>query len=134
MIVSAGAALLDIVFSNFIVNALKYGKDWIVFSARREGESWIIGVGNGGAPIPGEKIPLLFQKFSRLVGSSDGAGLGLYLVRRIAERHDGSVWCESETPAGAPSEGEAGGGSAAGSGTRFFLKLPVDREAQVGTA
>ncbi len=40
-------------------------------------------------------IPLLFHKFSRLVQSSDGAGLGLYLVLRIAERHGGRVWCEA---------------------------------------
>jgi len=87
--------LLDIVYSNFLVNALKYGREWIRFTARREESSWVLGVGNGGEPIPGEKIPLLFRKFSRLVRSDDGAGLGLYLVRRILERHEGEVWCES---------------------------------------
>jgi signal transduction histidine kinase len=107
--VYADAALLDIVFSNFIVNALKYGKEWIEFSARREGDQWILAVANGGTPIPKEKIPLLFKKFSRLVGSSDGAGLGLYLVEKIVERHGGDVWCESIP----------------GSGTRFLMKLPA---------
>ncbi|MBN1836732.1 MAG: cache domain-containing protein [Spirochaetales bacterium] len=100
--------LLDIVYSNFVVNALKYGRSWIRFSARREGASWVLGVANGGAPIPQEKIPLLFQKFSRLVQSDDGAGLGLYLVRRIIERHGGEVWCQSE-------ERE---------GTSFYLRIP----------
>jgi two-component system NtrC family sensor kinase len=106
--VTADADLLDICYSNFVVNALKYGRDWIRFSARREGEAWLLGVANGGTPIPQEKIPLLFRKFSRLVRSSDGAGLGLYLVRRILERHGGEVWCESSPEIG----------------TRFVMKLP----------
>jgi two-component system NtrC family sensor kinase len=107
--VTADADLLDICYSNFVVNALKYGRDWIRFSARREGETWLLGVANGGTPIPAEKIPLLFRKFSRLVRSSDGAGLGLYLVRRILERHGGEVWCESSPEIG----------------TRFVMKLPA---------
>ena len=107
--VTADADLLDICYSNFVVNALKYGRDWIRFSARREGEAWLLGVANGGTPIPAEKIPLLFRKFSRLVRSSDGAGLGLYLVRRILERHGGEVWCESSPEIG----------------TRFVMKLPA---------
>ena len=106
--VTADADLLDICYSNFVVNALKYGRDWIRFSARRDGESWLLGVANGGTPIPAEKIPLLFRKFSRLVRSSDGAGLGLYLVRRILERHGGEGWCESSPEIG----------------TRFVMKLP----------
>jgi len=113
VIVYADAALLDICISNFIVNALKYGKEWIEFSARKDGEMWIVAVANGGTPIPREKIPLLFKKFSRLVRSSDGAGLGLYLVQKIVERHGGEVWCESEDGSGPPP------------GTRFVMKLPA---------
>jgi two-component system sensor histidine kinase MtrB len=88
VVVHGDADLLDIVYSNFVVNALKYGREWIRFEARRVERSWVLGVRNGGTPIPTEKIPLLFQKFSRLVRSDDGAGLGLYLVRRW-----GSTWC-----------------------------------------
>jgi len=114
--VYADAALLDIVFSNFIVNALKYGKEWLEFSAKQEGEWWILAVANGGTPIPSEKIPLLFKKFSRLVSSSDGAGLGLYLVQKIVEQHGGEVWCESIGAPGTPR-----------SGTRFLMKLPAGK-------
>lgn len=96
VIVYGDPDLLDIVYSNFVVNALKYGREWIRFSAREERGSWVLGVANGGPPIPAEKIPLLFQKFSRLVKSDDGAGLGLYLVHRIVERHGGEAWCESD--------------------------------------
>jgi len=38
----------------------------------------------------------------------DGEGLGLAIVRRIVNRHNGKVWAESE----------------AGKGSKFFVKLP----------
>ena len=128
-VVYADVALLDIVFSNFIVNALKYGNQWLEFSAQSEGEWWILAVANGGSPIPTEKIPLLFKKFSRLVASSDGAGLGLYLVQKIVEQHGGEVWYESfaashwpktATPSGSPQPGTH-------SGSRFVVKLPAGK-------
>ncbi len=106
--IEADGELLEICMSNLLVNALKYGAQWIRLSSKTDGDGITIGVANGGPGIPAEKIPLLFRKFSRLVGSSDGAGLGLYLVARIVERHSGRVWVESD-PA---------------SGTTFFLWLP----------
>jgi len=94
--VQADTELMDIVFSNLLVNALKYGSDYIRLSAGREGDSWIVSLSNGGTPIPQERIPELFRKFSRLVKSDDGVGLGLYLVNNIITRHGGEVWCESD--------------------------------------
>jgi two-component system NtrC family sensor kinase len=107
--ITADADLLDICYSNLIINAIKYGQEWIKLSGKREDGYWIFGVHNGGAAIPAEKIPLLFQKFSRLVKSDDGAGLGLYLVKRIVERHGGEVFCRSDET----------------EGTSFFMKLPA---------
>lgn len=51
---------------------------------------------NGGSPIPAEEVPRLFLKYfrGRLSQHRPGAGLGLHLVRQIAEIHDGSVWLE----------------------------------------
>ena len=126
VVVYGDAALLNIVFSNFIVNALKYGKEWLEFSAKREGQWWILAVANGGTPIPPEKIPLLFKKFSRLVASSDGAGLGLYLVQKIVEQHGGEVWCKSLPRPGAPRPGTPQPGTPE-PGTRFHVKLPAGR-------
>lgn len=107
--VAADVNLMDIVFSNLIINALKYGKEYILLEAQKKEGSWIISVVNGGEGIPEEKIGLLFRKFSRLVQSDDGVGLGLYLVRHIMDLHGGGVWCESGNE-----------------GTRFSLRLPAD--------
>ena len=104
----ADADLLDICYSNLIINAVKYGRNWVRLSAVNKDGFWIFGVHNGGEAIPKEKIPLLFQKFSRLVKSDDGAGLGLYLVRKIVEQHGGEVYCRSD-------ERE---------GTGFYMKFP----------
>jgi two-component system NtrC family sensor kinase len=106
--VFADNELLDICFSNLIVNALKYGRDWIRLRSYGENGNFVLGVENGGTPIPQDKIHTLFKKFSRLVQSSDGAGLGLYLVRQIVERHGGEVWCESGPE----------------NGTGFYMRLP----------
>lgn len=106
--VEADRELLEICVSNLLTNALKYGARWILVSSRAEQDGLRIAVANGGPPIAAEKVPLLFHKFSRLVQSSDGAGLGLYLVAQIVERNSGRVWCESDP----------------GSGTSFFIWLP----------
>lgn len=106
-VVTVDTELMDICYSNLLINALKYGKEWIRITAEHIGDAWVFGVQNGGIPIPEDKIHLLFRKFSRLVKSDDGAGLGLYLVRKILEQHGGEVWCES----------------AEGKGTSFFLRI-----------
>lgn len=106
--VQADRQLLEICVSNLFVNALKYGAHWLRLSSSADGDGLRIGIANGGPGIPAERLPLLFRKFSRLVQSSDGAGLGLYLVARIVERHSGRVWVESNPE----------------SGTSFFLWLP----------
>ena len=106
--VRADPGLLEICYGNLVVNALKYGEGWIRFSAVRDGDGWKLGVANGGAPIPAEKAASLFGKFTRLAEGGEGAGLGLYLVQRIVERHAGTAWCEPLAD-----------------GTAFFLRLPV---------
>jgi signal transduction histidine kinase len=109
--VRADPGLLEICYGNLVVNALKYGEGWIRFSAARDGGGWKLGVANGGTPIPAEKAASLFGKFTRLAEGGEGAGLGLYLVQRIVERHSGTAWCEPLAD-----------------GTAFFLRLPAAGE------
>ena len=67
-------------------------------------------VTDAGGAIPHDEIPRLFQKYFRGRGAQDrpGAGLGLYLVERIATLHGGSI-----DVASSPEEG-----------TRFTLHIP----------
>lgn len=56
-----------------------------------------IAVSNPGVPVPPDEVPRLFEKYfrGRLAVQSPGAGLGLYMVRQIAELHGGLAQLES---------------------------------------
>jgi len=98
----ADPVLLQIVFSNLIGNALKYGKEggkiWIGF--REEPLELLFYVKNEGRGIPADKLNLVFEKFARLEGELEhrrrGTGLGLFNAKEIVEKHGGRIWAESE--------------------------------------
>ncbi len=73
----------------------------------RRGDDVVIAVSDTGFGVPPERRDALFQRFSGVRGGA-GTGLGLYIVRRIAEKHGGTV-------AYAPSEPQ---------GSVFTLTLP----------
>ncbi|HEU4537015.1 MAG TPA: PAS domain-containing protein [Polyangiaceae bacterium] len=100
---------------NLVTNALKYSPAGspVRVATRGEGADEVsLLVHNRGAPIPAEKVPFIFEPFQRAVGHVDHAsrsvGLGLYIVRQVAEAHRGSVAVTS-------TEAE---------GTTFVLRLP----------
>jgi signal transduction histidine kinase len=74
-------------------------------------------VRDAGPGIPPEAQDRIFDRFSR-AGSrrSEGAGLGLAIVRAIAEAHGGRVWVESEP----------------GMGSTFTVEVPVDQDPDGG--
>ncbi|MFP5298865.1 MAG: sensor histidine kinase [Actinomycetota bacterium] len=72
---------------------------------------WVTDEGSG---IPEAERERVFQRFARARGifrSSDGAGLGLSIVKVIAEGHHGEVSLESEV----------------GKGSTFIITIPVDQ-------
>ena len=79
-------------------------------SCRKLGDDVLFTIEDEGVGIPKEDLPKVFERFvSRTQGSSHrGAGLGLPLVKSLAELHGGSVWIESEP----------------GQGTSVHLRLP----------
>ncbi|MBZ4420426.1 GAF domain-containing protein [Myxococcus sp. RHST-1-4] len=85
------------VLTNLLGNALAYSPADapVKVSARGDGEHAFLSIFNGGAPIPPELLPRLFEPMTRGVlkegQSSRSIGLGLYIVRDIVRGHGGSV-------------------------------------------
>jgi light-regulated signal transduction histidine kinase (bacteriophytochrome) len=87
------------VFRNFVDNALKYGGDELSEIRIEYDESvdcHILSVSDNGAGVKDGDYEKIFGLFQRDVSAraAQGAGLGLAIVREIAERHKGSVWAE----------------------------------------
>ncbi len=108
--------LLHEALANYVTNAIKYTPEGgrIVVSAHARGGMVRVEVRDSGIGIDPEGQKRLFREFTRLkrkdspVGQVPGSGLGLSIVRRIAELHGGGVGVES-------SEGQ---------GSTFYMDLP----------
>ena len=100
-------APLEQVFRNLLENAIKHHdrpSGRVVVSARELREQVEFRVSDDGPGIPPELHERVFGMFQRLpsrAGESEGAGIGLALVRQIVERHGGRVWIESGEGRGA---------------------------------
>jgi two-component system phosphate regulon sensor histidine kinase PhoR len=112
-IVIGDARRLQQVLTNLISNAVKFTGDRgtitgkiVVFDAELE-----VSVADTGRGIPAEKLPTLFDRYTRATATDDeipGTGLGLMIVREIVEAHGGSVGVESRV----------------GVGSRFWFRMP----------
>jgi signal transduction histidine kinase len=103
------------VFRNLVDNALKYGgKDLSEIRIEyRESERFhTFSISDNGVGIEGEDYEKIFALFQRDAKSKgvEGAGLGLAIVREIAEQHGGKVWIEPGKERG----------------TTFHISLPKD--------
>ena len=98
---------------NFVGNSLKYGAMPIAITARRQGTTVEVTVTDEGPGVPADFVPRLFEKFTQASGGdtrhASGSGLGLSIVKGLAEACDGSVTYEPNQPKGA----------------RFILTLPA---------
>jgi PAS domain S-box-containing protein len=106
------------VFSNLLGNALKYldpdRPGVITISGHREEREVLYCVEDNGIGIASTDKDRIFNIFYQGNSQAKGEGLGLTIVRRIVERHGGRVWVESSP----------------GTGSRFFVALPVDGAGQ----
>ncbi|WP_415383362.1 PAS domain S-box protein [Halosimplex sp. TS25] len=93
------------VFQNLLDNAIEYSGDkppHVHVGAEKNDDQWIISVRDEGLGIDPEDAERVFEVFQSLHGGGDsGTGIGLALVERIVERHDGEIWIDSEPGAGA---------------------------------
>jgi two-component system, OmpR family, sensor histidine kinase SenX3 len=101
---------------NVLDNAVKYSGDNIDVRVRLEApdeERIVLRVQDQGVGIPPEDVKQVFKRFYRVTHRSlahvKGTGLGLFIVRAIAQKHGGKVFAESD--------GE-------GCGTTIVLELP----------
>jgi signal transduction histidine kinase len=111
---SFNASLMSRVIYNLLQNAYKYGRDngYVRLSLGKENNDAVIRVKDNGIGIKKDDLDKIWQRFwqadsSR--GAEGGNGLGLAMVKEIAELHGGSVTAESTE----------------GRGSEFIFRLPA---------
>lgn len=126
VVVQGHARLLRRVLRNLLENARRYGQPSqpladeeppvrLIIGRHAAGDhgAWaVVAVEDRGPGVPDALRERIFEPFYRLPGASEregGVGLGLSLVKSIAERHGGRIRCEARP----------------GGGARFVLELPI---------
>ncbi len=116
VVIEADPVRLAQVFMNLLNNSAKYTErgGHIRLTAERQGSDVVVAVKDTGIGIPADKLPTVFDLFSQVEGSlshsQGGLGIGLSLVKRLVEMHDGSVEAKSD---------------GLGKGSTFSVRLPV---------
>lgn len=112
---SLDKSLIRVAISNLLNNAVKYNREGgeVILSAEDSVEGVVISVQDTGIGIAEEDIHHLFEKYFRSTDQDavacGGHGLGLYLVKRIADLHHGRIQVSSTL----------------GAGSRFQLIIPT---------
>lgn len=110
-------------FMNLMVNAVQHGapRQPVVIRAHVDGDNAVIDVTNFGRPIHPESLASIFKPLVQFPESAKSTshptgslGLGLYIAREIAERHDGTINVTSSEAAG----------------TTFTVVLPLSAECE----
>ena len=119
-VVVGDAGLVERLVENLVQNAIRHNAadgGWAEVTVRASSPWAVLSVANGGAPVPADKVPGLFEPFRRLTGERtgrNGVGLGLSIVRAVAQAHGGSVTAKAP-PAG---------------GLVVAVKLPLAKDGQ----
>ncbi|MCC7430184.1 HAMP domain-containing histidine kinase [bacterium] len=105
--------------NNLISNAIKFtntsGK--IIISVQEfENKQVLLKFSDTGIGVPEEKIPIIFDKFTKAsrkgTEGETSTGLGMSITKQLVELHNGRIWLESEV----------------GKGTTFFVQFPVSEQ------
>jgi signal transduction histidine kinase len=97
---------LEQVFANLITNAIKYNKPKgsVKIIIREESDAIRVEVRDSGIGIAKEHLPFIFDQFYQIDRSKrqgdKGSGLGLSIVKRVVDVHEGSIQVESEPDKG----------------------------------
>jgi signal transduction histidine kinase len=87
---------LDTLVTNLVQNALRHGGPNVRVERWRTDTQAGVTVEDDGPGIPAAHLPSLFERFYTTDRARGGTGLGLALVKAIAEAHDGGVSVDSE--------------------------------------
>ncbi len=116
-LVSIDESSFRIVFDNFLSNAIRYTSSGgrILVEIFKKGKNVVLKVSDTGCGIPERHKNEIFKKSFQAENAkeinTDGAGLGLYIVKEIAVRTGSRVWFESRR----------------GNGTNFFFSIPIKK-------
>ncbi len=106
------------VWTNLLHNAIqaietsKNKKGKIYLTTKKQESKILVSVRDTGTGIPEKVQNRIFDAFFTTKAVGEGTGLGLNIVRKIIEKHDGKIWYETEN------EGQ-------NTGTTFFVELPI---------
>ena len=89
------------IFRNLIGNAIKYrnqevDENLVAVTVTKEGKGCRIDVKDNGIGIARDKLPHVMEMFYRGAETSDGSGIGLYIVQKAVEKLEGNISIESE--------------------------------------
>ena len=113
--VAADPARLEQIVANLLTNAIQYSEEggYIRLRAHRHDGEIVISVRDGGQGIRPELLPHVFELFKQgdrsLARTEGGLGIGLTMVKALAEMHGGTVTASSAGP---------------GKGSEFVVRLP----------
>ncbi len=106
------------VFANLLNNAAKYTErgGQIRLTVRMQGDEALVSVQDNGIGIPGHMLSQVFDMFTQidrnLERSQGGLGIGLSIVKRLVEMHEGRIEVRSEGQ---------------DKGSEFLVRLPISR-------
>jgi signal transduction histidine kinase len=114
VVVEADRVAVDRIVENLLSNAAKFAPRGtpIEVTVGRDGDAVLVAVRDHGRGVPEADREAIFERYFRSAGTrAPGTGIGLAVVRQLAELHGGSAWMEDASP-----------------GARLVVRLPASED------